>query len=100
MFGAFQPAFRYDASLRKASQPNGASWRMEGKTVVFGPEYARAVLAQEQSFLDGGAPQEIAESAAWVKGLSAKELRTQFPEALADLERVEFKEHLPPLFKR
>jgi len=86
MFGFFQPAFRYDPSLRASSEPNGADWRREGKTVVFGPEYAAHVLDQEQGFFESGSTAEVAESAMWIMGISAKELRKDFPSAIADAQ--------------
>lgn len=84
MFGFFQPGFRYDPTLRREQQNPQANWRREGKTIVFGPEYAANVLDQEQGFLEGGAGKETAENALWVMGVSAAQLRTEFPEAVAD----------------
>ncbi len=87
MFGLFQPAFRYDANLRASSEPNGANWRRDGKTVVFGPEYAANVLDQEQGFFESGLTAEAAENAMWVMGVSAKELRKDFPTAISDAQK-------------
>lgn len=82
--GFFSPDFRYDATLRSAS--NKASYRREGKTIVFGPEYAAAVLDQERSFLRSGASADGAASAEWVVGLSGKRLREEFPSAVHDAQ--------------
>jgi len=92
MFGLFQPAFRYDPNLRATTEPNGARWRREGKTIVFGPEYAANVLDQEQGFLESGSAAEVAENAMWVMGVSAKELRRDFPSAVSDAKEFRMSE--------
>ncbi len=92
MFGFLQPDFRYDSTLRKEQQNPPANWRREGKTVVFGPEYAAHVLDQEQGFLEGGSPKEVAEQAMWVMGVSAAQLRKEFPQAIADAQQFRLSE--------
>lgn len=81
----FAPAFRYDPSFRASS--HGANWRREGQTVIFGPEYAAAVLNQEKSHVRSGVDTRAAAQAEWVVGLSAKELREQFPSAVHDAQQ-------------
>lgn len=92
MFGLFQPAFRYDPSLRASREPNGANWRREGKTIVFGPEYAANVLDQEQGFFESGSTAEAAENAMWIMGVSAKDLRKDFPSAIVDAQEFRLTE--------
>jgi hypothetical protein len=97
MFGFLSSPFRYDPLFEAGQQSPAQSWRMEGKVMVFGPKYASAVLAQEQAFLNAGDTQERAESAEWVRGLSAKMLREQFPEAVRDVEQQKHEHRLPPM---
>lgn len=86
MFGLFDESFRYDSTLRKSQDPHKGSWRREGKRIVFGPEYAAAVLDQEQNFVNRGYTKESAALAEWIVGLSGEELRKNFPEAVTDAE--------------
>lgn len=87
MFGFFQPAFRYDSALRKEQQSPPATWRREGKTLVFGPEYAANVLDQEQTSITRGTLPEHAQHEEWVMGISAAQLRKEFSQAVIDAQQ-------------
>ncbi len=88
MFGFFQPVFRYDSTLRREQQSPTATWRREGKTVVFGPEYAANVLNQEQGSIKHGTSSEHAQHEEWVMGVSASRLREEFPQAVVDAQQL------------
>ena len=85
--GFFSPTYTYDPALLAKNDPNGARWLRDGDTVIFGPEYAAAVLDQEQAFLKSGISELEASRAEWIAGLSGKELRTTFPEAVAHAQK-------------
>lgn len=92
MFGFLQPAFRYDASLRREQQNPPANWRREGKTLVFGPEYAANVLDQEQGSIEHGSPADRAQHEEWIMGVSAAQLRKEFPQAIVDAQQFRMSE--------
>lgn len=86
MFGFSRPSFRYDSTLRR-TQASPASWRRDGNTFVFGPDYVAAVLAQEQRFAKDFSAERAAD-AEWIGGVSAAMLRKDFPEAIREYERA------------
>lgn len=99
MFGFLQPAFRYDPNLLSKKDPGLAKndpsrkrWRHEGKTVVFGPEYAAGILDEERILLRSGRSADAASLASGVLGITAHELRESFPDAVRDAKQFQYTE--------
>ncbi|MEK7632244.1 MAG: hypothetical protein AAB473_00445 [Patescibacteria group bacterium] len=101
MFGLLQPAFRYDPTLLSKTEPGNKRWRYEGKTVVFGPEYAAGILDEERMLLRTDRSAEGAGLASGMLGITAHELRETFPEAVRDAKVFQYtEEKIDEIFRK
>jgi len=68
------------------------TWRREGGVVVFGPECAAAILDQERVMIASGIEKAEAGALQGVSGLTADQLRKDFPEAVRDAQEFLLRE--------